>query len=73
MDNNDVCIRCGKTTPYGAGVPITSRRYYIEGSGQLCEKCWREVYGDDATSNIKTRFSCADSPRRPRTTEQAGK
>lgn len=38
------CTRCGKPTPYHPNTPITLRRYYIEGSGQLCEKCFYELY-----------------------------
>ena len=43
--NKELCIRCGKETEYDVHTPITIRRYYIEGSGQLCEDCWRELYG----------------------------
>lgn len=39
------CIRCGKETPYDINTPITVRRYYIEGSGQLCPLCYQELYG----------------------------
>ena len=41
---NELCIRCGKPTPYHPDTPITLRRYYVEGSGQLCEKCFYELY-----------------------------
>ena len=40
----ELCIRCGKETPYDINTPITLRRYYIVGSGQLCEKCFYELY-----------------------------
>ena len=40
----ELCIRCGKPTPYDIQTPINVRRYYIEGSGQLCEKCFYELY-----------------------------
>ena len=40
----ELCIRCGKPTPYHPNTPITLRRYYVEGSGQLCEKCFYELY-----------------------------
>lgn len=42
----DFCIRGNKPTPYNQSTPITVRRYFVEGSGQLCEECWREVYGE---------------------------
>ena len=38
------CIRCGKPTSYHPYTPITLRRYFIEGSGQLCEQCFYELY-----------------------------
>lgn len=37
---NDICVRCGKPSIYDMQAPITRRRYYIEGAGQLCEDCW---------------------------------
>lgn len=39
------CIRCNNPTPYDLNTPITLRRYYIEGSGQLCRRCYQELYG----------------------------
>ena len=39
------CIRCGRETPYSIETPISSRQFYIDGSGQLCEECWNALYG----------------------------
>jgi len=44
MEQKELCIRCGKPTLYDINTPITLRRYYIEGSGQLCERCFYELY-----------------------------
>ena len=41
---SELCIRCNKPTPYHPNTPITLRRYDIEGSGQLCEQCFYELY-----------------------------
>ena len=41
---NELCIRCGKETIYSTDTPITLRHYYVEGSGQLCETCFYELY-----------------------------
>jgi len=41
----ELCIRCNKPTPYHPNTPITLRRYYFEGSGQLCPLCYQELYG----------------------------
>lgn len=38
------CIRCNKPTPYDIDYPITQRRYYIDGSGQLCQSCYEVLY-----------------------------
>ena len=38
------CIRCGRETEYETSTPVTVRRWYIEGSGQLCEQCFYELY-----------------------------
>ena len=43
--NKELCIRCNKPTPYHSNTPITLRRYYVEGSGQLCPLCYHELYG----------------------------
>lgn len=44
MESRELCIRCGKPTLYPPNTPITLRRYFVEGSGQLCEKCFYELY-----------------------------
>lgn len=46
----ELCIRCGKPTPYRPNTPITLRLYFVEGSGQLCEKCFYELYPVPTTS-----------------------
>ena len=38
------CIRCGRETEYEVSTPVTIRRYFIEGSGQLCEECYFTIY-----------------------------
>lgn len=38
------CIHCNKPTPYDINYPITQRRYYIDGSGQLCQSCYEVLY-----------------------------
>lgn len=40
----ETCIRCGRETEYEVSTPVTVRRYYVEGSGHLCEKCFYELY-----------------------------
>lgn len=40
----ELCVRCGKETEYDINTPVTVRRYFIEGSGQLCEECFKLLY-----------------------------
>ena len=39
------CTRCGRETEYDVSTPVTVRRYYVEGAGQLCPICYQELYG----------------------------
>lgn len=41
------CTLCGVTTKIKKDTPIDRRPYYIEGGGQLCRKCYCDVYGSD--------------------------
>ena len=61
----ELCIRCGRPTPYDIHTPISSRLYYIDGSGQLCEDCWKRVYGEIKTITlpIPTTPTIADQDR----------
>jgi hypothetical protein len=40
----EYCIGCKTRTDIPKDLDITLRRYYIEGSGQLCKKCYELVY-----------------------------
>jgi len=55
MDDKELCIRCGQPTSYDIYTPISSRRYYVYGSGQLCEDCWKRVYGEIKTITLPTQ------------------
>lgn len=75
-DINELCIRCNKPTPYHPQTPITLRRYFVEveGSGQLCEKCYYELYpvpgtlqsnlGDDNITTAGEKVLGADIPNK---------
>ena len=41
---HDDCVSCGKQTEFTADMSVDERQYYIEGSGQLCEKCYNKLY-----------------------------
>jgi len=40
----DKCVLCGKETQYDVNVNINCRKWYVEGSGQLCPKCHGKLY-----------------------------
>ena len=43
-NEREYCVVCGKKTQYFFKDPIGRRKYYIEGSGQLCEDCYFDLY-----------------------------
>jgi hypothetical protein len=43
----DLCVGCGKVTEYSRNEPITPRRDFIEGAGQLCSDCFTKTYGPE--------------------------
>ena len=42
------CVRCGAETEYLITTPISVRLHFIEGSGQLCESCWNNVFDTES-------------------------
>jgi len=40
----DKCVSCGADTPHHPSTHIKSRNFYIEGVGQLCKKCYIDIY-----------------------------
>jgi hypothetical protein len=38
------CVLCGIETEYMIDDNIDERECYVEGSGQLCKKCWKDTY-----------------------------
>lgn len=38
------CVLCGGLTEVLKNQPVSERKYYMEGAGQLCRECYREVY-----------------------------
>ena len=39
------CVLCWRETDVPKDTPVSRRRYYLEGQGQLCAKCYYELYG----------------------------
>lgn len=42
-DQYDMCVSCGRPTPYPKNLDISKRHCYVEGSGQLCVECCKQV------------------------------
>lgn len=38
------CIFCGNYVKIKYTIPTNERKYYIDGAGQLCEKCYKSIY-----------------------------
>ena len=43
-DPIEKCVICGADTPYRFSTLISQREFYVEGSGQICERCHYEIY-----------------------------
>jgi len=41
------CVLCNKEVEYDISLDINYRACYIEGAGQLCDKCFKEIYSYD--------------------------
>ena len=43
-DTRERCVACGNETEYMFSTTINQRQYYIEGAGQLCPRCYYDIY-----------------------------
>jgi hypothetical protein len=43
-EKKDKCVSCEKETEYTITDHIDRRKYYVEGSGQLCVGCYNKIY-----------------------------
>lgn len=44
VSEKEHCILCGKLTETAKDQPVSEREHYIEGAGQLCRGCFKEIY-----------------------------
>ena len=44
-DTVEYCIICGAKTNELKSTPVSARRCYVQGCGQLCDRCCLELYG----------------------------
>lgn len=51
------CVLCGAVTDVPRQQPVSERKCYVPGAGQLCEKCCIDLYGtDDLSINAESEF-----------------
>lgn len=43
-EKSDKCLFCGSLVECTVDTAVASRQFYIQGAGQLCEKCYQEIY-----------------------------
>jgi hypothetical protein len=43
-NEKDICVICNIETQYNKDFNINTRDYYIEGCGQLCQECYKNIY-----------------------------
>lgn len=51
------CVVCGQATGYAFEDNIENRAFYVEGAGQLCEKCFGEIYENKAKFDYTKKYS----------------
>ena len=63
----ELCIRCGRPTPYDIHTPVHLRRYYVDGSGQLCEQCFSQLYSSSVFSDTPIQTEEREEPEQIKT------
>ena len=48
------CISCGRETGYSINYHVDNLMSFIEGSGQLCAECFKEVYNKVHKKDVDT-------------------
>ncbi|MBQ7871797.1 MAG: hypothetical protein IJ357_06615 [Oscillospiraceae bacterium] len=49
----ECCAACGAQTRVLRSTPIGERQYYLEGAGQLCERCGRENVQEEYAAMLR--------------------
>ena len=44
VEDYELCVVCGAVTNELKITDINFRYFYVEGAGQLCKKCYEEIY-----------------------------
>jgi hypothetical protein len=51
VDYKDTCVACNGPSEENKSTNVTLRKFYVEGSGQLCRKCYFNVFQENRYSN----------------------
>jgi len=51
VDYKDTCVSCNGPSEENKSTNVTLRHDYVEGSGQLCKKCYSKIFVDKVYSN----------------------
>lgn len=51
---NDKCVLCGRDAGVPADMPVSERKNYVKGCGQLCEDCFYRLYRHSDSENMMT-------------------
>ncbi|MBM3228745.1 hypothetical protein FJZ20_02595 [Candidatus Pacearchaeota archaeon] len=51
---------CNSLTNIRKDTPISERVHYVEGTGQLTPRCYKEIYGPSRTEAIRARIELDD-------------
>jgi recombinational DNA repair protein (RecF pathway) len=56
METNNIekCVSCGRETGYSINDHVDSRKTYVEGAGQLCAECFKDMYNKIHKKDVDT-------------------
>lgn len=58
------CVLCGRDTGIETETPVSHRKNYIIGGGQLCEKCYSDIYTASDSQDITPPKKKPKSPKK---------
>lgn len=53
VDIHECCVLCQRATKYTINTPVHQRRFYLEGGGQLCEPCFKQIQLQKQIENLE--------------------
>ena len=56
-ESGEMCVVCGEATGYTVEQNVHERQFYVEGAGQLCEKCFHRIYDKQPKIDYTKKYS----------------